>query len=72
MRKKAKAKSMYKILNKMEPESHTNLFTHISKVANIRAFSAACFFTTSQKTNFEDGFTYASAQLWIVGEIKVQ
>ena len=59
-RKKAKAKIMYKLLNKMGPKSLTNLFSYKSEKTNyhLRDISSGLYY------NMKNSFMYDGAQLW--------
>ena len=65
-RKKAKAKSMYKLLNKMGPKSHTNLFSYKSEKTNyhLRDISSGLCLPKPRTNNMKNSFMYDGAQLW--------
>ncbi len=66
MRKKAKAKLMYKTLNKMGPESLTNLFTYKREVTNhkLRGISIGLCLPQPRTNSMKNGFMYDGAHLW--------
>ena len=66
MIKKAKAKLMYKTLNKMGPESLTNLFTYKSEVTNhrLRGISSGLCLPQPRTNNMKNSFVYDGAHLW--------
>ena len=73
-RKKAKAKMMYKILNKMGPESLTTLFTYKGEMTNhnLRDISSSLCLPKPRTNNMKNSFMYDGAYLWnsIPKEIK--
>jgi hypothetical protein len=66
IREKAKAKLMYKILNKMGPESLTNLFTYKSGMTNYKLWdiSSGLCLPQPQTNNMKNSFMYNGAHLW--------
>ena len=60
MREKAKAKIMYKILNKIGPASLTNLFTYKNKVTNTNfgTFPVVLCLPQPRTNNMKDSFLY--------------
>ena len=66
MRKRAKAKLMYKTLNKMGPESLANLFTYKSEVSNhkLRGISSGLCLPQPRTNNMKNSFMYDGAHLW--------
>jgi hypothetical protein len=66
IREKAKAKLMYKILNKMGPESLTNLFTYKSEMTNykLRDISSGLCLPQPRTNNMKNSFMYNGAHLW--------
>ena len=66
MRKKAKAKLMYKILNKMGPESLANLFTYKSEVTShkLRGISSGLCLPQPRTNNMKNSFMYDGAHIW--------
>ena len=65
-RKKAKAKMMYKVLNKMGPKSLTNLFSYKSEKTNynLRKISSGLSLPNPHTDNMKNSFMYDSAYLW--------
>ena len=65
-REKAKAENMYKILNKMEPKSLTNLFSCKSEKTNyhLRDISSGLCLPKPRTYNMKNSFMYDGAQLW--------
>ena len=65
-RKKAKAKIMYKLLNKMGPKSLTNLFSYKSEKTNyhLRDISSGLCLPKPRTNNMKNSFMYDGAQLW--------
>ena len=65
IREKAKAKLMYKILNKMGPESLTNLFTYKSGMTNykLRDISSGLYLPQPRTNNMKNSFMYNGAHL---------
>ena len=65
-RKKAKAKIMYKLLNKMGPKSLTNLFSYKSEKTNyhLRDISSGPCLPKPRTNNMKNSFMYDGAQLW--------
>ena len=65
-RKKAKAKILYKILNKMGPKSLANLFSHKSEktVYNLRGISSSLCLQKRRTNNMKNSFMYDGANLW--------
>ena len=65
-RKKAKAKIMYKSLNKMGPKSLTNLFSYKSEKTNyhLRDISSGLCLPKPRTNNMKNSFMYDGAQLW--------
>ena len=66
IRKRAKAKLMYKTLNKMGPESLANLFTYKSEVTNhkLRGISSSLCLPQPRTNNMKNSFMYDGAHLW--------
>ena len=66
MRKKAKAKLMYKTLNKMGPESLANLFTYKSEVTShkLRGISSGLCLPQPRTNNMKNSFMYDGAHIW--------
>ena len=66
MRKKAKAKLMYKILNKTAPETLTNLFTHKTEITNykLRGISSSLSLPQPRTNYMKNSFMYQGAYLW--------
>ncbi len=66
MRKKAKAKLMYKTFNKMGPESLTNLFTYKSEATNhkLRGISSGPCLPQPRTNSMKNSFMYDGAHLW--------
>jgi hypothetical protein len=74
-RKKAKAKIMYKVLNKMCPKSLTNLFSYnkCEKTSyHLRDISTGLCLPKPHTNNMKNSFMYDGANLWnyIPKEIK--
>ena len=65
-RKKAKAKIMYKILNKVGPKSLAYLFSHKSEKAdyNLRGISSNLCLPKPHTNNMKNSFMYDGAKLW--------
>ena len=65
-RKKAKAKIMYKLLNKMGPKSLTNLFSYKSENTNyhLRDISSGLCLPKPRTNNMKNSFMYDGTQLW--------
>ena len=74
-RKKAKAKIMYKLLNKMGPKSLTNLFSYKSEKTNYHLRDISSGLTKTyllrltclpkpRTNNMKNSFMYDGAQLW--------
>jgi hypothetical protein len=65
-RKKAKAKMMYKVLNKMGHKSLTNLFSHKCEKTNynLRDISSSLSLLKPRTNNMKNGFMYDGAHLW--------
>ena len=65
-RQKAKAKLMYKILNKMGPESLTNLFTYKGEMTNynLRDISSSLCLPKPRTNSMKKSFMYDGAYLW--------
>ena len=65
-RKKAKAKIMYKILNKMGPKSLANLFSRKSEKTdyNLRGISSNLCLPKPRTNNMKNSFMYDGAKLW--------
>lgn len=65
-RKKAKAKMMYKVLNKMGPKSLTNLFSYKSEKTNynLRDISSGLNLPKPRTNNMKSSFMYDGARLW--------
>jgi hypothetical protein len=66
IRKKAKARMMYKTLNKIDPESLTNLFTHKNNITNykLRNISSGLYLPQPRTNNMKKSFIYDGAKLW--------
>ena len=66
MRKRAKAKIVYKTLNKMGPESLANLFTCKSEVTNhkLRGISSGLCLPQPRTNNMKNSFMYDGTHLW--------
>ena len=66
MRKRVKVKMMYKILNKMGPESLTDLFTYKSEMTNyqLRDISSSLCLPQPRTNNMKNSFMYDDAHLW--------
>ena len=65
-RKKAKAKMMYKVLNKMGPKSLTNLFSYKCEKTNynLRDISSGLSLPKPSTNNMKNSFMYDGAHLW--------
>ena len=65
-RKKAKAKTMYKVLNKMGPKSLTNLFSYKSEKTNylLRDILSGLCLPKPRTNNMKKSFMYDGAHLW--------
>ena len=65
-RKKAKAKMMYKVLNKMGPKSLTNLFSYKCEKINynLRDISSGLSLPKPRTNNMKNSFMYDGAHLW--------
>ena len=66
IRKKAKARMMYKTLNKIGPESLTNLFTYKNDITNyqLRNISSGLCLPQPRTNNMKKSFMYDGAKLW--------
>ena len=66
LRKKAKAKMMYKVLNKMGPKSLTNLFSYKCEKTNyhLRDISTGLCLPKHRSNNMKNSFMYNGAKLW--------
>ena len=66
MRKKTKAKMMFKILNRMGPESLSDLFTYKSEMTNykLRDSSSSLCLPQPRTNNMKNSFMYDGAHLW--------
>ena len=66
MRKKAKARMMYKTLNKIGPNSQTNLFTFKDVITNysLRNISSCLCLPQPQTNSMKNSFMFDSAKLW--------
>ena len=66
LRKKAKAKMMYKVLNKMGPKSLTNLFSYKCEKTNyhLRDISTGLCLPKPRSNNMKNSFMYNGAKLW--------
>ena len=66
IRKKAKARMMYKTLNKIGPESLTNLFTYKNNITNykLRNISSGLCLQQPCTNNTKKSFMYDGAKLW--------
>ena len=66
MRKKAKAKMMYKTLNKLGPESLSNLFTYKNEITNykLRNVSSGLCLPQPRTNSMKKSFMYDGAKLW--------
>ena len=67
-RKKAKAKMMYKVLNKTGPKLLTNLFSYKSEKTNynyhLRDISSGVCLPKPRTDNMKNSFMYDGAHLW--------
>ena len=65
-RRKAKAKLMYKVLNKMASEPVTKLFTYKNEITNhkLRSISTRLCVPQPRKNNMKKSFMYDGAHLW--------
>ena len=65
-RKKAKAKMMYKLLNKMGPESLANLFSYNSEKTyyHFRNVSSGLCLPKPHTNNMKNSFIYDGAHVW--------
>ena len=76
IRKKAKARMIYKTLNKIGPESLTNLFTYKNDITNyqLRNISSGLCLPQPRTNNMKKSFMYDGAKLWnsIPNEIREQ
>ena len=65
-RKKAKAKMMYKVLNKTGPKSLTNLFSYKGEKTNyhLRDISSSLCLPKPRTNNMKKSFMYDGAHLW--------
>ena len=65
-RKKAKAKMMYKVLNKMGPKSLANLFSYKCEKTNynLRDISSGLSLPKPRTNNMKNSFMYDGAHLW--------
>ena len=74
MRRKAKAKLMYKVLNKMAPEPLTKLFKYKNEITNhkLRNISTSLSVPQPRTNNMKNSFMYDGAHLWnsIPNEVK--
>ena len=66
MRRKAKAKLMYKVLNKMAPEPLTKLFTYKNEITNhkLRNISTSLCVPQPRTNNMKNSFMYDGVHLW--------
>ena len=66
MRRKAKAKLMYKVLNKMAPEPLTKLFKYKNEITNhkLRNISSSLCVPQPRTNNMKNSFMYDGAHLW--------
>ena len=66
MRKKAKARMMYKTLNKIGPKSQTNLFTFKDVITNysLRNISSGLCLPQPRTNSMKNSFMFDSAKLW--------
>ena len=66
MRKKAKAKMMYKTLNEIAPKSLTNLLTHKNKITNHKLLNISNGLCLPHlRTNYiKNSIMYDGAKLW--------
>ena len=66
LRKKAKAKMMNKVLNKMGPKSLTNLFSYKCEKTNyhLRDISTGLCLPKPRSNNMKNSFMYNGAKLW--------
>jgi hypothetical protein len=66
LRKKAKAKMMNKVLNKMGPKSLTNLFSYKCAKTNyhLRDISTGLCLPKPRSNNMKNSFMYNGAKLW--------
>jgi hypothetical protein len=72
-RKKAKAKMMYKVLNKMGPKSLTNLFSYKSEKTNynLREISSDLSLPNPRGNNMKNSFMYDGAYQRKLGKAKL-
>jgi hypothetical protein len=72
-RKKAKAKMMYKVLNKMGPKSLTNLFSYKSEKTNynLREISSDLSLPNPRTNNMKNSFMYDGAHQRKLGKAKL-
>ena len=66
MRRKTKAKLMYKVLNKMAPEPLTKLFTYKNEITNhkLRNISTSLCVPQPRTNSMKNSFMYDGAHLW--------
>ena len=66
MRKNTKARMMYKTLNKLGPESLSNLFTYKNEITNykLRNVSSGLCLPQPRTNSMKKSFTYDGAKLW--------
>jgi hypothetical protein len=66
MRKKAKARMMYKTLNKTGPESLTNLFHYKNEITDykLRNISSGLCLPQPRTNSMKNSFMYDGAKLW--------
>jgi hypothetical protein len=57
---------MYKTLNKIDPESLTNLFTHKNNITNykLQNISSGLYLPQPRTNNMKKSFIYDGAKLW--------
>ena len=66
IRKKAKARMMYKTLNKLSPESLSSLFTYKNEITNykLRNVSSSLCLPKPRTNSMKKSFMYYGAKLW--------
>ena len=66
MRKKTKARMMYKTLNKSGPESLTNLFRYKNEITDhkLRNISTGLCLPQPRTNSMKNSFMYDGAKLW--------
>ena len=73
IRKKAKARMMYKTLNKLGPESLSSLFTYKNKITNykLRNVSSGLCLPKPRTNSMKKSFMYNGAKLWTLFQTKL-